>query len=272
MRQVIVRILDKNGKTLLEVSILIDDKEREATQVVELMLRRWVQENDFKYLKKHFGINEITTYAFVGYKDLRDKNEDKLYKGGKYKEFTVEIKRIRVKLKTALLSQHKFQQKHPGDEKELPKREQGRKTKIWDEVERLDSIMAQYDRQRKDYADKTSKLEELIEQDYLKLDTDTKKFFDAIKILARNMFCLELQPFKEKYDNFRDDHVLFRNITRATGTIKPENGLLEVQLQLAMEYSKKIKTIFDGIIGEINQKNPSLPDGSNQKIYLKLMG
>ena len=271
MRQVIVRILDKNSKTLLEVSILTDDKEREANQVVGLMLRRWVQENDFKYLKKHFGINEITTYAFVDYKDLRDKIEDKLYKGGKYKELTVEIKRIRAKLKAALLNQHNFQQKHPGDETNLPKREQGRKTKIWDEVARLNSILTQYNEQRKEYADKTSKLEELIEQDYHKLDTDTKSFFDAIKILARNIFYLELQPFKDKYNNFRDDHVLFRNITRAAGTIKPENGLLEVHLQPTMEYPKKIKNIFKGIIGEINQKNPCLPDESNQKIYLKLM-
>jgi len=68
MRRIVVRVLDKNWDTLIEVSILTDDQERDAREVIELMLKRWVRENDFKYLIKHFGINQITTYAFVDYK------------------------------------------------------------------------------------------------------------------------------------------------------------------------------------------------------------
>ena len=268
IRQIIVRILDKNGNTLLEVSILTDDRERDPNQIIELMLKRWVQENDFKYLKKHFGINEITTYAFVDYKDLRDKIEDKLYTGGKYKELTKEIKNIRTKLKSALFSQYKFQQKHPDSETKLTKREQERKSKIWDEIGRLDTILKQYSEQRKEYADKTSKLDELIDQNYQKLETNTKSFFDAIKILARNIFYLELLPFKNKYNNFRDDHVLFRNVTRAAGTITSENGLSIIHLQPTMVYPKKIKNLFIDVFGKINEKNPCLPDGSNKKIFL----
>nr|NQU92993.1 hypothetical protein [Bacteroidota bacterium] len=88
MRQVIVRIMDNKWKILIEVSILTDDKKRDASEAIGLMLKRWVQENDFKYLIKHFGINEITTYAFVDYKDLKEKIEDKLYTCGRYKELT----------------------------------------------------------------------------------------------------------------------------------------------------------------------------------------
>ncbi len=58
MNQIIVRIYPKNWKVLIEVSILTDDKQRPATEVIELMLKRWVQENDFKYLIKHFGIDQ----------------------------------------------------------------------------------------------------------------------------------------------------------------------------------------------------------------------
>lgn len=270
MRQIIVRVLDKNWKTLIEVSILTDDKTREAKEVVELMLKRWVQENDFKYLIKHFGINQITTYAFIDYKDMREKIEDKLYTGGKYKDITKEIKRIRAKLKTALLSKYKFQQKHPDSEKKLPKREKERKMKIWKEVEQLDLLLKKHEQQRKEYAEKTSKLDELIEQDYKKLDTNTKSFLDAIKILARNMFYLELHPFKEKYDNYRDDHVLFRCLTRSAGTIKSENGISIINLIPTMEYPKKIKRIFNEILEDINEKNPRFPNESNNNIELKL--
>ena len=29
---------------------------------IHLMFSRWLQENDFKYMEKHFGINRITSY------------------------------------------------------------------------------------------------------------------------------------------------------------------------------------------------------------------
>jgi hypothetical protein len=34
------------------------------------MFHRWLQENDFKYMEKHFGINQITSYASHSYEEL----------------------------------------------------------------------------------------------------------------------------------------------------------------------------------------------------------
>ena len=31
------------------------------------MFGRWLQENDVKYLDKHFGINQITSYRVIEY-------------------------------------------------------------------------------------------------------------------------------------------------------------------------------------------------------------
>ncbi|MEA3359149.1 MAG: hypothetical protein U9R17_07070, partial [Thermodesulfobacteriota bacterium] len=58
MRQLKVRATNPEGRTI-EVSVLTDDKDRDAEEVIVLIFRRWIQENDFKYLGKHFGINEI---------------------------------------------------------------------------------------------------------------------------------------------------------------------------------------------------------------------
>jgi hypothetical protein len=268
MRRIVVRVLDKNWDTLIEVSILTDDQERDAREVIELMLKRWVQENDFKYLIKHFGINQITTYAFVDYKDIREKIEDKLYTGGQYKELTRDIQRIRAKLKTALLRKYKFQQKHKDPEAKLPGREE--KRKIWLDVSQLDSALKQLEQQRKDLAGKTSKIEELINEGYKKLDTDTKSFVDAIKILARNIFYLTLQSFKEKYNNYRDDHQIFRNLTTSEGEIKVDNEKVVVTLMPTMEYSKKTIAIILDVLNDINQTQLTWPNGSNKKIVLDL--
>ncbi len=63
-RQIVVQATDDKGRTL-QVAILTDDLKRAAIEVIKLIFQRWLQENDFKYLDKHFGINQITSYRSI---------------------------------------------------------------------------------------------------------------------------------------------------------------------------------------------------------------
>ena len=36
------------------------------------MLNRWIQENDFKYMIRHFGINQITSYKSRSYQSIEE--------------------------------------------------------------------------------------------------------------------------------------------------------------------------------------------------------
>lgn len=54
---------------------------------------------------------------------------------------------------------------------------------------------------------------------------------DAIKLLDRNKFYLSFQLFKQKYDNYRDDHLIFRHLTKSAGIIENiNNGTIEITL------------------------------------------
>jgi hypothetical protein len=270
MRQIIVRVFDKSGKVSIEVSVLTDDLTRETKEIIELMLKRWVQENDFKYLIKHFGINEITTYAFTDYKDVKDKMEDKLYTCTKHKSLTKEIHRIRAKQKTALLRKHEFEAKYKESNSPLSPAETDRRNKIWKEVDQLTASVKELIIERKNTNKKVSKLDELIEHNYQKLDTNTKSLMDAIKILARNIFYLSFQPFKKKYDNYRDDHVQFRSLTLSGGTMKLKNGEWVVTLIPTIEYPKRIRKIIAEVLQETNSLSPEMPDGSGIKLRVKI--
>ena len=70
MRQLIVRATNPQGRTV-EVGVLTDDRERAGPQIIYLIFNRWTQENDFKYLEEHFGINQITSYASVAYDEAQ---------------------------------------------------------------------------------------------------------------------------------------------------------------------------------------------------------
>ncbi len=99
---------------------------------------------------------------------------------------------------------------------------------------------------------------------------NTKDFMDAIKMLVRNMFYIAFQPFKEKYNNYRDDHVLFRHLTRSAGTICSTTNGVKVKLYPQMEYQPKTKRIISQVLDEINEMKPEIPDGSRRKIELIL--
>lgn len=271
MRQIIVRIYDKKEGILIEVSIITDDKNRVAQQIIELMLNRWVQENDFKYLISHFGLNQITSYAFSDYKELRDQIEDKIYICSKHKALTKEIQKIRIRLKTALLRKHKFSEKHNNLEKKISVKEQERKTTICELVEQLDNSLKELEQERKNSTKHVSKIDELSDMDYKKLDTNAKDFMDAIKLLARNIFYLSLKSFKEKYNNYRDDHLLFRHLSKSPGLLKERrDGQLEICLMPQMEYQPKLKKIINQVLNEINNGKPEFPDGTNRKFRLVL--
>jgi len=202
MRLLRVRATNPKARTI-ELGILSDDRERPAEELIRLMFRRWLQENDFKYLDKHFGMNQITSYASVSYKDLKDQVEDKQMKSGEYKALQKERQTLRDQLKLALFSEHQ----HPG-------KNSLRRNKI-EELTRQDESLTQ----RMEQTHKTvSRLEYLLDENYRRLDTSSQKLMDALKLIARNVFYQSLQPFKEKYNNYRDDHVLFRNLTHAQGT------------------------------------------------------
>lgn len=270
MRQIIVRIYDKNWKVLIEVSILTDDKNRHANQIIQLMLKRWVQENDFKYMIKHFGINQITSYAFTDYKALINKIEDKIFTCNKHKVLTKEIQKVRAKLKTALFDQHQFHQKHNKPDAKLSPKLEERKQKINKRIQTYNTLLIKLEQQRRDTTKYVSKIQELIDHDYSKLDTDVKSFMDAIKMLARNIFYLAFQSFKEKYDNYRDDHQLFRHLTRSAGTIQLNSQKINITVIPQAEYQPKTKRIIQNIFDEINQKNCLMPDDSGKTIVLKI--
>ena len=49
---------------VLTENVLTDDLERSAKEIVWLIFNRWIQENDFKYIDKHMGMKQITSYLY----------------------------------------------------------------------------------------------------------------------------------------------------------------------------------------------------------------
>lgn len=291
IRQLIVRATNPSGNTV-EVSILCDDKERNASGIIWAMFDRWLQENDFKYLSRHFGIDEITSYQSQPYSEFRESLEDRNVKNAAY----LRICKDRAQEKK-LLGQLLLKEKHAKEQinrratriseleslknrseeqsKKLRQLKAGqrsaqtyqkrRATQIGQSEQRLSS----YEEQLSNTLREVSRLDTLIEQGMVRLRTEKKHLMDVIKITARNLFYQCLEPFRKLYDNYRDDHVWFRHLTGITGFIDACDQV-KCHLIKNADYPKSVHEVIEETLALFNQSAPQMPDGSGRKLELIL--
>lgn len=254
LRQLIVRATNPQGSTV-EVAILTDDRQRAAAQILYLMFNRWTQENDFKSLDEHWGINQITSYASVAYERLKGQLEQKQIKSGEYKALQQKTAQLKSQLSKLLLSQHQ----HP--------RKSARRTQ---RIAALTQDLNQAQHAQAKTQKEVSRLEVLVQQQTVRLDTRNKRLLDSLKLIARNAFYHALQPFKSAYNNYRDDHELFRNLTHADGVLVESADQVEAYLLPTVNYPPAIEKIVNELLAQCSAKEPKMPDGSGRRLRLRL--
>jgi hypothetical protein len=298
MRRLRVRATSPGGSQI-EVGILTDDLERAAEQIISLIFKRWVQENGFKYLDRHFGMKQITSYADQAYEEIRATLEDKQVKSGAYKALEKRRRETQKALSALLFKERKrssrlkqygeekarlearlaaeissldadTEQKLQKERRTLANRIAGLKRgdygqRIAEQEEQLKQIEADMETTEKEI----SRLDFLVDEGYVRLDTRNKRFMDAIKILAHNAFYQALMPFKEAYDNYRDDHVYFRNLTHADGWFVEYPDRVEVVLTPTAHHSPKLRRILEKYLDQI-QERACLPNRSAKPMVLRL--
>jgi hypothetical protein len=99
-----------------------------------------------------------------------------------------------------------------------------------------------------------SRLQALIDEQYFRLDTRRKAFMDAIRLSCRNIFCKLAMEFRPLYNNYRDDHVIVRELTRSAGIIQQREGIVHILLIPTMEFQPATRSIVQNFLAVISQQ------------------
>ena len=256
------------------------------------MFGRWVQENDFKYLDKHFGINQITSYGVTGYEELREQVEDRQVRSAETKALQEQRRQLKAQQSRLLLVQAKGEheqaqrqqqikelEKQPDTaqaKKELARLRQGQTR--WEsthstreeQIHKLSQELAELGTKGQQAQQTESRLERLIEEKMVRLDPEKKRLMDTLRVIARNVFYQALQPFKKAYNNYRDDHGQFRQLTQASGVLEVCSDQIVVHLMPRVNYPPRVRRILATVLDAINAQKPVLPDGSSRLLKLRL--
>ena len=105
-RRIIVRASRDGGKEI-EVSILCNNPDMDVQDIIWAIFNRWLQENDFKYLDIHFGINQLDSRAHTTFETEADSFQDRPVDCPAYKELKGRLRSVEQRLAQLLLKQHK---------------------------------------------------------------------------------------------------------------------------------------------------------------------
>jgi len=277
---------------VIQVSILSDDQAATAVTLIGLMFSRWVQENDFKYLDKHFGINQITSYGVTGYEALRQEVADRQVRSAEVKALREQRYQLRAKQSRLLLLQaqgehleRQRQQRIVALEEQPEGNEVGKELgrlryhqSRWEDtssarqerIQKLSRELAELESKTQKAQQTESRLERLIEEKMVRLDPEKKRLMDGLRVIARNVFYQALQPFKKAYNNYRDDHDQFRQLTQASGVLEVATQQIVVHLMPRVNYPPQLRRILGTVLEGINAQRPVLPDGSSRSLKLRL--
>lgn len=314
LRQIVVRATHPAGETA-QLAILTDDFTRPAEPIVRLMFNRWVQENDFKYLHAHFGLNQLTSYQSLPYATLRAELTDRLVPSHAYvqkakagQHLLKQKARLLLTADQAQRTEDQRQQRLGELQKQIasPPPETRRaataaaptavpptaaETARRQELTALKNASQRFEKYRTERARKidclheklianqakkdalqkeVSRIDQLVAQGMVRLDTGNKTLMDAIKITARNLFYRALAPFKAAYNNYRDDHDYFRELSQSAGVLRWTGTEIEVHLVPTVNYAPKLRKIIGRLLQDLNDSELKLPDGSGRKLRLRL--
>ena len=262
---------DEDGqKKLFYASILTNDSTLTHQQIVELMSGRWgAQENDFRYQKKHFGLDQITSYdalpsPIAGIQPLIDEQNG-------------ELKALKVELLEKQIQQQKLYE-GLGIKRLTPKAIQRlekevdqhpKKYEMMLELRALKPQLQKLSGKCQQIEKKIQRLERIEAKGYRQLDYRKKAIFDHLRFTARNIFYTAITDFKEHYTNLRDLHVVFWKLVRSVGYIKYGKQRIVVTLYCPF-FEGKVQQAVKDFLQKLNEKEPILLDGTKRKIVFRV--
>ena len=257
--------------------------------VIWLIFNRWLQENDFKYIDKHFGINQLDSCARDDFKNRMDEFKDRTAEASGYKKLKKESKTVSDALAKNLLKQNRKQREFEAKQIEiikldavqnlpgidLQKELQKELRKAEKCLERINNSILKFEVEQKalekqlenaeqkqtEELKKESRIKQLVDGNYQLIDTRRKAYIDALRINAANIFRNINDEFRIVYDNYRDDHHHLRLLSRASGIITCSQSELNLKLWLPGTIQKHIikamEALAENMAKQINLKKPS---------------
>ncbi len=306
---IIVRISKDNEIAPKNLAVLCTDPDIAAEAALRPILRRWLQENDMRHAIPNFGINQITSYGSVSYRDIANTLEDRLVPNPQLRRLTADRLELKKKWGLELVKRQEHQQRADEFVKNKKQKLETVETKITEEddtntvhklrkcrskikqslraktkrdqdaldnsreiEQKLTTQISEINEKMTSEATEVSRLEDLIKKEYCKLKFGPKALFDAVRMTARNIFAQIHAVFRPLLDNRRNDCRLLRELIRSPGMIFEDDHEIVIVLVLSRQYQPKVRVAVEQLLDKISVEASNHYPGKSVRFRLQNFG
>ena len=244
-----------------QIPVLTNCAEMASAKLVHLLKMRWRQENSFKYLSEHYGVEQLIQYGADYHKDQRlVDNPKRVALRRQIEQLQMEIVFKEAELGQALAFNDEKVRKtarglkraHSGLRREI--------NQLYKRVYRLENRLAQT-AAKVPMSQLKSRPLQAIQR------TDRRNLVNAIKIATYNAERLLAQRFFRHYQDRRDWLTIFRSFLQLSGSIAYQDD--HIAVQLCAPDRPHVVQALEAMIQEVNQMGGRL-FGNGPKLFFSL--
>ena len=217
------RLLEKSGH---QTPIVCTDRQSDVGEIAAKMFSRWSQENFFKYMMQHYGIDRLTDYK------LEEMDETVRVVNPCHRELDSRVRSLNAKLARRHRRYAQLELKGSLAGKRFKKQLQ-EKAALPEEIQDLQKEIDELKAQRKQTPRHISFKELPPEQQFKKLKAGPKQLVDTIKMIAYRAETAMANLVQENLGKKKDEaRSIVRQIFQTDADLEPdeEKGILKVRL------------------------------------------
>jgi hypothetical protein len=256
-----VRKLDEKGH---QTAILSTDYRSKIAPQAAAMFARWSQENFFKYMREHYGLDRLVEHGTSPLPEAtRLVNPAWRALDSQVRKTAAELSRDQAKFSAHILTP---EQNDPAAAAAHEVKKGHALTQIQAQQTRLAELKAQRKTQPKHI-----ELRDLPpEQKVAQLRAGRKQFIDTIKLIAYRAESALVQVAREKLTRSDDARSLIRGLMQTAVNLRPDNERKELHIQLHGQTNPMHDEVVRHLCEELNATQTHYPGTELRMIYTPL--
>ncbi len=255
-----IRKLTENGH---QTAVLSSDYRSNPEPVAAAMFARWSQENFFRYMREHYGLDRLIDYAT---EDIPDTTK---LVNPEYRRLDGQVRSLRAQLTRKLAAFSALNLKGEIEPKKVAAFEQ-QKAQLQEQIEDLTKELDELKAQRKAVQHHITIAELPPEQRFKQLSTQSKHLIDTLKMVAYRAETAMTQMARETMHREDDARSLLRALYNTEADLLPDENAGTLTVRVHHQANRCSDEVIRHLCTELNQTKTIFP-GTNLCLIYELV-
>jgi hypothetical protein len=255
-----VREIRRLGRGGHQTAILATDYVSELIPIAVAMFARWGQENFFRYMREHYGLDRLISYDTEPIPDtVRVVNPARRELEGKIRARTGSLSRKRAEFGGLLL--------HEPLEPARVERWGNKKVALQEEIAGIEKELGELKERRKDIPSHLSFKDLPEDQRFERLAVQSKHFIDTIKMIAYRAETAMVHVLRDQMAKHDEARSLLRGIYRTEADLLPDYQAGTLRVRLHHQANRATDVALVHLCQQLTETETVFPATSLRLVY-----